>query len=129
MRKKVLAVVMAVLAFSLIAASAASLGGINTSDVGADATFVGSCDTDGVDASFADPTVDASGRYVVASVTISGIHADCLGQLLSVDVTDAALVSLGSGSVDPITSDNEVVTFATPADAEAIARIAIAISG
>ena len=129
MRKKTLAVVLAVLAFSLIAASAASLGGINTSEVGADATFVGSCDTDGVDAVFADPTVDSSGRYVVASVTISGIHADCLGQRLSVDVTDSGLVSLGSGSVDPIAASSETVTFATPADAEAIARIAVAISG
>lgn len=129
MRKKVLAVVLAVLVFSLIAASAASLGGINTSEVGADATFVGSCDTDGVDAVFGDPTVDASGRYVVASVTISDIDANCLGQRLSVDVTDAGLVSLGSGNVDPITSDTEVVTFATPADAELIARIAVAING
>jgi hypothetical protein len=128
-RKKTLAVVLAVLAFSLIAASAASLGGIDTSDVGADATFVGSCDTDGVDAVFADPTVDSSGRYVVASVTISDIDADCIGQRLSVDVTDAGLVSLGSGDVDPIASGTEVVTFATPADAEAIARIAVAITG
>lgn len=129
MRKKVLAVIVAVLAFSLIAASAATLGGITTSEVGADATFVGSCDSDGVTATFADPVVGASGRYVVASVDISGIDAACLGQRLSVDVTDSGLVSLGSGFVDPITGASHTVTFATPADAEAITRIAVAISG
>jgi hypothetical protein len=128
-RKKVLAVIVAVLAFSLIAASAASLGGINTSDVGADATFVGSCDGDGVTATFSDPVVGASGRYEVASVVIDGIDPECVGQRLSVDVTDTALVSLGSGSVDPITAGPQTVTFATPADAEAITRIAVAISG
>ena len=128
MRKKAIAVVLAVLAFSLIAASAATLGGIDTSDVGADATFVGSCDSDGVDAVFSDPVIGATGRYVVTAVTISDIHANCVGQLLQVDVTDSGLTSLGGGSV-VVTGPSELVTFVAPADAEAVTRIAVSISG
>ena len=48
MRKKLTAILLAALAFGLIAASAASLGGINSSDLGADASVVAACDTDGV---------------------------------------------------------------------------------
>lgn len=131
MRKKVMAIVLAVLAFSLIAASAASLGGITVSpDIGADAAFVGSCDSDGVTATFADPVISGvTGRYVVPLVTISDIDPACAGQELQVEVTDAALNTLGSGSVLAIGGVSEVVTFASPVDAEALARIAISISG
>lgn len=132
MRKKVMAVVFAILAFSLIAASAASLGGITVDpEIGADAAFVGTCDDDGVTATFSDPTYDtSSGRYVVASVTIGDIAApDCVGQTLQVEVTDSALNSIGSGSVASIASDTELVTFGSPVDAEALARIAVSISG
>jgi hypothetical protein len=122
-----MAVVFAILAFSLIAASAASLGGIDTSQVGADATFVGSCDTDGVDAVFGDPSIGASGRYVVTEVTVSDIDEACIGQTLQVDVTDAGLVSLGGGLVYPIAGDSHTVTFSGEADAEGVTRIVVSI--
>ena len=49
LRRKLTAVVLAVLVFSLIAASAASLGPITVNDdLGASTAVVSSCDTDGV---------------------------------------------------------------------------------
>ena len=85
MRKKTTAVVLAVLVFSLIAASAASLGGITTADIGAEVDVVASCDTDGVTVSFG-TTFDGT-EYVVDSVTVSGIDAPCIGQDLSVTLS------------------------------------------
>ncbi|MCH7878243.1 MAG: S8 family serine peptidase [candidate division Zixibacteria bacterium] len=59
---------MAAFVTGLIAASAASLGGINTSDLGADAAVVASCDTvGGVDADYANtiPGGDGSGVKII----------------------------------------------------------------
>ncbi len=134
MRKKVMAIVIAVLAFSLIAASAASLGGITTDDVGADAALVASCDTDGVSVSFGTPTYNATtGDYEVDTVNVSGIDDDCVGSAISVALTDGSLVALGEGSdtvVTGTTDDNTAsVTIVPPADAEAVTRVVVTITG
>jgi hypothetical protein len=133
-RKKVMAVVFAVLAFSLIAASAATLGGISTDDVGADAALVASCDIDGVSVSFGTPTYNGTtGDYEVDTVTVTGIDDDCLGDDISVALTDGSLAALGegSGNVAVGTADNNtaIVNIAPPADAEAVTRVVVTITG
>ncbi|HIE21361.1 MAG TPA: hypothetical protein EYP73_02025, partial [Acidimicrobiia bacterium] len=85
MRRKLTAIVLAVLVFSLIAASAASLGGITTADLGADATVVAACDTDGVDVSYNTRySPGAPGNYEVTSVVVSNIASACNTYTISV---------------------------------------------
>ncbi|MGB7859753.1 MAG: hypothetical protein WBM90_04590 [Acidimicrobiia bacterium] len=86
MRRKLIALIIAVVAFSLIAASAASLGGINTADVGADTEVVASCDTDGVDVSYRFRWAQARGEYEIRRVIINGIADACLGQQISMTI-------------------------------------------
>jgi hypothetical protein len=127
------AVVLAVLVFSLIAASAASLGGVTTADLGADTEVVASCDEDGVDVDFGTPAYsDTSGVYEVDSVTVSGIADACLGAAIAVTVADVSDASLGEGSgtvVADATDDNTATVSITPADAELVEKVAVVISG
>ena len=110
MRKKLTAVILAVLVFSLIAASAASLGGITYDGVGADNVSVNaSCETDlsGVHASFETAWDSGDSRYEVSRVVISGIHDDCLGQRISVTLTQGLVeVSRGPSGINAGPSDD-----------------------
>lgn len=125
MRKKLTAIVLAVLAFSMIAASAASLGGITTADLGADTALIAACDADGIAADF---TVSFSGgEYQTNTVVISGIDATCLGQEISVTLLDGTGTSLGSAA--PSVVGGATHSAAITASANAVAEIAVVIEG
>jgi hypothetical protein len=85
-RRRLIALTIAVLAFALIAASAASLGGINSTDLGADTTVVTSCDTDGVDVQYRWRWHHE--RYELRRVIVTGIADACLGQQISMTISD-----------------------------------------
>lgn len=133
MRRKVTAVIMALFVFSLIAASAASLNGISTAELGADSTVVASCDADGVDVDYNWNYINGDpGLFDVVSVDVSGIDSACNGFDLYVELGDQS-VSLGSGSVNAIDTSSQPVTVAitptgTEVDAEDVTEIGIVIS-
>ena len=123
MRRRLIALTIAVLAFALIAASAASLGGINSADVGADTTVVTSCDTDGVDVEF---------RW--RRVIVTGIADACLGQQISMTISDGTnQVSRGPSPINdrPGVDNNRMLWGVGGAhfDAESDFSIGIVISG
>lgn len=130
MRKKITAVILALFVFSLIAASAASLGGINTADLGADATVIAACDTGGVDVDYNwSYTPGAPGFFDVDSVDVSAIDVACNGYDLFVELGDGSL-SLGSGSVLGINTASQPinVAIAGAVDASDITELGIVIS-
>ena len=124
---------MALFVFSLIAASAASLNGISTAELGADSTVVASCDADGVDVDYNWNYINGDpGLFDVVSVDVSGIDSACNGFDLYVELGDQS-VSLGSGSVNAIDTSSQPVTVAitptgTEVDAEDVTEIGIVIS-
>ena len=128
MRRKLTAVVIAVLVFGLISASAASLGGIDEADLGASAEVVASCDTDGVDVDYTLVYDAANDQFDVTEVIVSQIAApDCDGDAIYVEISalgaqeDFGSATIGSGTVTvPMTN--------LDASAEAIDEIAIYIS-
>jgi hypothetical protein len=125
MRKKLTAIVLAVLAFSMIAASAATLGGINTSSLGAETDIVVSCDPDGIDVDF---TVALSGgEYKTSAVNISGIAAACAGQDISVTLLDGTGASLGSAGPSAVAATTHSASIT--ASASAVKGIAVVIEG
>ena len=130
MRKKVMAVVFAVLAFSLIAASAATLSPINSSGVGAGTDAVAACDPNGVNVDF---TVDETspGVVVVTEVDVNGIHGNCVGEDVYVTLYDDSNTSLGTAGpqivVDNGTNNNEVTFTGFTADPEAVTQVRVVI--
>ena len=132
MRRKLTAVVLAVLVFSLIAASAASLGGITSSNIGADTTVVASCDNDGINATWGTVTYDTgTGRYVVTGLVLDGIHDDCVGRTAGITVTNDAgdtVYATTSATVIAVNpNDNEATLSFAAVDAELIERLHVTI--
>lgn len=115
--------------FGLAVASAASLGGLNTTSLGADNGAVASCDTDGVALAYTTAYSATDGRYKVTSVTVSGIATPaCDGKTLRVTLSDAAFVSLGTGSATVLAGGSQAVAITPNADAELAVNAAVVIA-
>ena len=101
MRQRIAALILAVVAFGLIAASAASLNGINTAGIGSDATVVASCDTDVVTVRYLTLYELRIDEYELRRVIIRGIHDDCIGQQLSFTISNGVDTVSRSWTVRP----------------------------
>lgn len=129
MKKKLTAIVLAMLAFSMIAASAASLGGINTSSLGAETDVVAGCDSDGIDVDFTVAYSAADGEYMTSTVDITGIASPgCDGQEISVTLTDTAGTDIGSAT-HTLLAGQTSWSPAITASAAAVEGIAVVIDG
>ena len=70
-------------------ASAASLGGVSSANVGTSATVVASCDTDGVKLDYGTAYDASTGQYHVNEVKVDGIGDACKGQNIEVSLKNA----------------------------------------
>ncbi len=142
LRKKSVAVLAGLAIAGTVGASAASLGGLNSDNLGADTGVVASCDDNGIavayttawDATAVDPggvTNVTVGSYVVDGITLTGVAAACDGQTWDAEALDSAGASIGTGngtlSVDA--SGEAILTIATPFLAEDLEGLALSISG
>jgi hypothetical protein len=125
-KKLALGIAAGVSAFAAVTASASSLGGINTEQLGTSADVVASCDTDGVTVEYT--TAFSNGAYRVTAVDLSDIDEACEGQNLTVTLFDGPNASLAekSGAVGGAT---QTLTLGTPVDAEDVNGVAVVISG
>ncbi len=124
----VLASGLGILAFGGVIASAATLGTISDSSLGAGVQVVASCDSDGIGVAY-QTTFDAtSGKYKVTSVDVSGINAACIGKNLKMTLSNVTFVPQGTVATTAITGtpQNFVVTGNT--DAGTVFNAAIVIS-
>lgn len=131
-QKKTLAIVAAVAAFAAVSASAASLGGLNGGGLGAEATTVASCDTDGiVVGSYTTSYNAATSQYVVSAVNLTGVAATCATKNAQVTLSDSAGVSLASGTVASlaVVTGNATISLSSSAPARTVANVAVVISG
>ena len=108
-------------------AAAAGLGGLTSGGPGADASVVGSCDSDGVHIEYQTGS-SASGRPMVTGAVISALHPSCAGSTLQVTISDAGGSQLATGTARVIGSA-QAVTWATPVHATTITGAAVLITG
>jgi hypothetical protein len=129
-RRTIIAILVALAVFGTVYGLAASLGGVTSNAVGADNVAVTSCDSDGVSSGYTTAWDATDKRYEVTAVTVSGVSDTCDGQTLSVSLTDAAGVQLGTGSVSIPTSvaTSFAVTLSTAASAKLTEGIHVLIS-
>lgn len=128
-RKRMLfAVVCGVSAFGIVGASAASLGGITGTGLGADVGVIASCDTDGVAVDFVNGYDPTTGSYQTTAVNVTSINAACNGDAISLTLKDAADASLGTGS-STVAGGTATITLGGPADSSAVTGVAVVISG
>jgi hypothetical protein len=125
-RRKIAGVIAGLTVFGAVFASAASLGGITSGQVGADDAAVTSCDTDGVTTAYTTSWDGTDDRYEVTSVTVSGIAAACTTKTLSVSLTDGT-GQIGSGT-GTVVGTSLAVTMSPAASAEATTGVHVAIT-
>lgn len=96
-RRNLLALLAGVLAFALVVGAAASLGGITSTNLGADDSVVASCDTDGVTTAYTSVyNTTTTAGFKVDDVTVGAINDACDGDSMTITLTGAANASLGS---------------------------------
>ena len=135
-KRLVYGVLVGVTAFAGVTASAATLGGITSTGLGADDVTVASCDTNGVSTSYttAYNTTTAAG-YKVDDITVGGMADACNGKPMKITLVGSSNASLGevtaTVAVDSATSDtSDTVDFlATNKLAEDVQGIHVVISG
>lgn len=102
--RNVISAVAAVVATSTAGlAAAATLGGLDRDDFGADRSPMTACDTDGIDVGYTSAYSPTAGRYEVTAVNLSHIDAGCAGQTLTVTLAaldGAALAVAATVAVD-----------------------------
>jgi hypothetical protein len=125
-RRTIAGIVAGLTVFGAVFASAASLGGITSGQVGADDAAVLSCDTDGVTTAYTTSWDGTDDRYEISTVTVSGIAAGCLTKTLSVSLTDGT-DQIGSGS-GTVVGTSLAVTMSPAASAEATTGVHVAIT-
>ena len=126
LRKRVAIAVIGASALGIGVASAATLGGLTSSSLGANETVVAACDSDGVTIAYTNAYDAATGKYRTTSATIGGMAAACTGKNLSVTLKDGTGASLATASV-AVTGATQAVNVAAAADA--VSGAAVVISG
>lgn len=139
------AVLGALIAAALVSASAATLNGLTTQQLGAETAVVAGCDDDGVDISYVTAYDTTSQAYNVTGVRLLGLDDACIGQLASVALDDgtpggAVLTEepeeiVGLSAVDTFDTDTDngtaedfVITLTTPVSAALVLNIAVVIA-
>jgi hypothetical protein len=128
LRRRTAVLLLGLGAFGIAAASAASLGGLTSTGLGADNNSVSSCDTDGVNIAYTNTYDSTASLYKVSSVSVSGIDAACSGKSLSVTLSDNTGASIGTGTAT-VGGTSQVVSVSPTASAKAVVGAAAVITG
>lgn len=127
-RKLVPAIVAIAVAGTVSVAAAATLGGLNADQLGADDAAVTACDTDGIAVAYTTDYVPSSKEYEVDTVDLSGIAAGCVGQTLDITVADSSGAVLADSS---LTVAGATASVSMPAGIAAadVEHVAVVIAG
>lgn len=127
MRKKLSAVVVAVLAFGMISASAATMG-VNSSDLGAGVDTTAACDGDGVTVgNWTTAYSQVDNEFRITGYTVSGIDAACDTLGISIELVDS-----GNASLDAQTGTVSGTSYAVTGideSAASVEGVAVVIAG
>lgn len=118
--------IVAVTAFATVFGLAASLN-VSGGDLGAGSDTVAACDPDGVTASYTVAYDSGIPGYGVSGVQVTGIDNNCMGQQLSVTLTDNGGNQLASSSTT-VSGATQAVTFSPSVSASAIEGIHVVIA-
>jgi len=114
----------------IMGASAATLGGLTSSSVGADNSVVAACDADGIAISYTTSYNATAQEYQVTAVNFTGVNALCDAKAASVSLRNGA-TNLGTTNSASITvaANAFSITLASPVAASAVDGVSLIISG
>ena len=125
MKRLFFAVTVGLIVTVAIAASAASLGGLTSTSLGANDTVVAACDTDGVSIDYVTTYNATSRSYDVSSIDVAALDLACAGQQIKVSLANAttSLVEVTGVVAAPSTT----LAVPTSVSAENVARASVVI--
>ena len=128
--KVIIALLGGVLSMGVVGASAATLGGLTGSGLGADDQIVAACDTDGITVAYTTAYSAASQVYQVTAVNFTAVNAACNGKAASVSLRNGT-TNLGTTNVASITVTASAfsVTLGSPVTASSVNGLSLVISG
>ncbi len=129
MNKKALAAFGGLAAFGILTASAASLGGLTSSSLGADQTVIATCDSTGITMAYTTAYVPATNSYVTTAVNLSNVDASCGTKAFKLTLSDAAnSVNETTGTVT-LTAGAQTIPLSANVDSKAFTKVALVITG
>jgi hypothetical protein len=138
MRKKSVAILAGLAVAGAVGASAASLGGLNSENLGAETGIVASCDDNGINVDYTTVFDSDVGEYLVTAINLSDIDAACEGQAFSFTVlgdpagesTVDSILLTEQGPINQTSGAQSITVAASPGlTAELVTGIAMSISG
>lgn len=123
-KRIILATGAGVAAFAAVTASAATLGGLDSTTLGADASVVASCDTDGITVTYT--TAWSAGSYKVDGVVLGGVAPACATGDVKITLRGAG------GSLTEVTDTkdanaSQTVAVTDTVEAEDVTGVAVVI--
>ena len=129
MRTRSTAIMLAILGFSLMSASAASLGGVaNSADLGAETKAVAGCDTDGVTVDFTTNYNATTAEFDLATVEIGDLDG-CDTRSIGVEAYGSTGVSLGTNTGTVAGNVDATYSAAIVTRAEDVHGVAVVVNG
>lgn len=134
MKRAYIAAGVGTLAFGGSLAFAASLGGIDSDNLGSSTSVVASCDTDGIDVSYTTEYDATEAQFDVVSVTLSDVAPGCEGEAIDVTLADDTNAEIGktvahtAGATGTETINLDTTAY-TSTHAEDVELVAVVISG
>jgi hypothetical protein len=114
---------------ALTAVSAATLGGLDSTSLGAGQNATASCNTTGIALAYTNVYNAASNDYQTTAVTMSGVNAVCSGRAFQLTLSDGvAVLATKTGTVALVTG-SQTVTLTTPVSARAVTGASLVITG
>lgn len=116
--------------FSVVLATAASLGTVDGGQVGAGSGNVTACDSDGVNVAHNSVWDVTDERYEVTQVTVTNIASTaCNGKTISVTLVDStdAMIGEGTTTVPASPATSATITLSTAASAQATVKVHVTI--
>jgi hypothetical protein len=127
--RKFVAVAVALGAFAVLTAAAATLGGLTSASLGAGQTVVVACDSDGITMAYLNVYDGITNSYKTTAVTLNGVAAACNGEVYKLTLSDGT-TSLGENTgIVALVSGSQTVTLLTPIDTKSVVKAALVITG
>jgi len=117
------------IAVGALTASAATLGRLDSTSLGAGQNAVASCNTTGIALAYTNVYNAASNDYQTTAVTLSDVASSCMGKHYQLTLSGgASSLSESTGTVT-LAAGSQTVTLTAPVSARAVTRASLVITG
>ena len=120
---------LATVTFGALTASAATLGRLDSTSLGAGQNAVASRNTTGIALAYTNVYNAASNDYQTTAVTLSGVASPCSGKAFHLALSDGVAVLGEKTGTVTLVSGSQTVTLTAPVSARAVTRASLVITG